>query len=227
MMKTAALTLALLATTAQAALYPTKPAATTWYTLSAKERTLDLRWLDTPEEPRAAALGTVNVQLLSGDNVVAYLWPQVDASAGHATVKVPRDVALSSGSVYCICFVPTSSPASNHRSIFHAVYTADFTIVNMTMPPIAPSALEAARQAFSSHTTVPSNANGTTMTVTPSKTASVTKTQSTDIAAGVTQDALGTAVNAARAARMGGVASLKSKALFVIWPVLIGIALAI
>lgn len=56
-----------LATVGHAALFPTKPVRSTWYTLDAENRDIDLRWRDTHEEPRAAALGAVKVQLLFDD----------------------------------------------------------------------------------------------------------------------------------------------------------------
>ncbi|KZV81409.1 hypothetical protein EXIGLDRAFT_731337 [Exidia glandulosa HHB12029] len=206
---TVVLALVALALETRGALFPVKPVRSTWYTLDGKNRDIDLRWRDTHEEPRAAALGKVKVQLLFDDYVVTDLTPKIDGSAHEATVRVPHDVALASGSKYYLRFVPL------HKE-WHAVYTADFTIVNTTTPDVSPEAIASARsQAMRSTATTPA--------LTSFRPSTTLTTATTPSAA---QDALGTAVNAARAARMGG-SSIRSKITFVIWPLLIGVALAI
>jgi len=54
-------------------LYPTKPTAATWYSLSIDERGIDLRWRDSPAEPHADTLGQLEVQLL-GSQVRPNCW---------------------------------------------------------------------------------------------------------------------------------------------------------
>ncbi|KAH7094039.1 hypothetical protein BKA62DRAFT_721470 [Auriculariales sp. MPI-PUGE-AT-0066] len=182
-----------------ASFYPTKPTASTWYTVSIEHRGIHVKWRDTNEDPRADTLGQLQVQLLGPQGVVTELWPLIDSSEKEATVYVPKRISLGTASDYYLRFVPGGEN-------WNGIYTSSFTLVNSTAPPVSNEAVQSAKDALNAMGTETASsgtvAATTTTTITNTTTtmhpnATTSASRSSTIAAATTS--LGNAAAASQA----------------------------
>jgi len=221
---------------ASAALYPTEPVQNTVYHISASSPSLTLTWKDDGTSPPLDQMGKMKIELYDRYNSMVDLLAQnVDPQLYKITVNVKPGVALGT-SHYWIHFVPNPP----HQ----IVYTASFTIVNST------SASNASGTKAFGVTTSWNNSQVTAQSA-PAYTvvtaASTTYTLSHlsishAVTTGVTTDAHTSTFSSGSGAPASTVLSssharssaqaalrmenVKTRLLFVFWPVMIGIALA-
>ncbi|KAF8532418.1 hypothetical protein JB92DRAFT_993768 [Gautieria morchelliformis] len=189
---------------ATAALYPTSPINTTVFHPSTTQTNL-IRWIDDLTSPSLNQLGNVTIDLLLEDTIIGTLAASIPSTYREVKLFIPPGIGPDS-SDYALLFAP-SSP-------FKPVYSARFTISNHTSAMIhaltsaSPSSTFSAiisTETFGGHPSTSSAAKSTS-TVTPGR------------------EKIGTTASGGQRVRLES--SAQFRALYVLWPVLVGAALA-
>jgi len=190
-----------------AALYPTSPANSTIFRPGMAHTSM-IRWMDDGAEPPADQLGSMRIELMLADEVVKVLGREVDASRREFRTHMPWGIGPDS-SDYAVVFIPPIP--------FLPVYSARFTISNHTFPippgagvlnPTAIGSLSARRAT----STVDEAYLGTSSSANPVSTFDPRA------------EKIGTTENGSH--RMRIERSVRFKALYVLWPALVGVVLA-
>ncbi|KAI0049772.1 hypothetical protein FA95DRAFT_1488550 [Auriscalpium vulgare] len=209
------------ASVARASLYPTQPVANTVFEAG---RTVTIKWMDDGKDPTLDKLHQLSIELLGkGDTVIGKIAPQVDPASMSHDIWISPSLGPNSSDYY-FRFVSDNPPMQ--------FYTSRFTLTNMA-GPASPNASAPATTFNASYTGTTVPLILTNMTSAPqsmrsfatSTTAGSPVSQSHPTGGAQPTDKDATQKNGA-----GGhvdVEKLKFRLVFILWPALIGISMAL
>ncbi|KZT70569.1 hypothetical protein DAEQUDRAFT_810471 [Daedalea quercina L-15889] len=236
MLRSSIYTLLLVVSSVAASLYPTRPIANTVFSAG---RMSTITWINDDTQPSVSQMGPVRIDLFSGDdNYVATLAQNIEPSRRSKSVWISPTLGPNA-SDYHLRFICEDPPVT--------VYTARFALVAMDDTPayhragkLEPRSTStayltlgsSATSSPASFATIPMSLNSTTVSTSPSRMPSSTVRSSYAIPTSTSNPYRQQTQNSAGSSgswKRGTVdmERLKFRLVFILWPFLIGMTLAL
>ncbi|KAI0795003.1 hypothetical protein C8Q75DRAFT_748511 [Abortiporus biennis] len=208
------------------ALYPTRPVASTVWSAGHSQ---SVTWLNDKHKPSIRDMGYLDIKLYAEDTYVATLAKSVDPRDRYTEVFISPDWSHN-GSDYHIRFTCQKPRLT--------IYTADFTVTNMASvsqtehtqqqklaASPAPNGPSSTKNQYAPLTLGLPNSTYTTPSAQPSNTVSPIADQQQD--SGDSSDGIPNQSGSSIAGRRVDMEKIKFRLVFILWPALIGISMAL